>query len=201
MCARPAAPPPTRSQRPPPRLHHPAHPSNPVRCSSKGAPAAAVDHLRARAQRRILVLLLLSNPVLVFSRALIFSRALVLVFSSVQDAALGRHLRQDGPHDVEDALDELPDWAAEALDNVVVIVEDHDPDDPDLLGVYVGIPLTERGHEPPLGPSRIIVYRRPLTEMCDSVEELREEIRITVLREIGHHFGIDEGRLDELGYA
>ena len=89
---------------------------------------------------------------------------------------------------VEDALDELPDWAADALDNVVVIVEDHDPDDPDLLGVYVGIPLTERGHEPP-------------TEMCDSVEELREEIRITVLHEIGHHFGMDEDRLDELGYA
>jgi predicted Zn-dependent protease with MMP-like domain len=102
---------------------------------------------------------------------------------------------------VEDALDGLPDWAADALDNVVVIVEDHDPDDPDLLGVYVGIPLTERGHEPPLGPSRIIVYRRPLTEMSDSIEELREEIRITVLHEIGHHFGIDEDRLDELGYA
>lgn len=102
---------------------------------------------------------------------------------------------------VEDALDELPDWAAEALDNVVVIVEDEDADDPDLLGVYVGIPLTERGHEPPLGPSRILIYRRPLIEMSDSVEELREEIRITVLHEIGHHFGIDEDRLDELGYA
>ena len=63
------------------------------------------------------------------------------------------------------------------------------------------IELTERGHEPPLGPARIIVYRRPLTEMCDSVQELREEIRITVLHEIGHHFGIDEDRLDELGYA
>ena len=81
---------------------------------------------------------------------------------------------------VEDALDELPDWAADALDNVVVIVEDHDADDPDLLGVYVGIPLTE---------------------MCDSIDELREEIRITVLHEIGHHFGMDEDRLDELGYA
>ena len=102
---------------------------------------------------------------------------------------------------VEDALDELPDWAADALDNVVVIVEDHDADDPDLLGLYVGEPLTERGHEPPLGPSRILIFRRPLTEMCDSIDELREEIRITVLHEIGHHFGMDEDRLDELGYA
>jgi predicted Zn-dependent protease with MMP-like domain len=102
---------------------------------------------------------------------------------------------------VEDALDELPDWAADALDNVVVIVEDHDADDPDLLGLYVGVPLTERGHEPPLGPSRILIFRRPLTEMCDSIDELREEIRITVLHEIGHHFGMDEDRLDELGYA
>jgi len=102
---------------------------------------------------------------------------------------------------VEDALDELPDWAAEALDNVVVMVEDADPDDPDLLGVYVGVPLTERGHEPPLGPSRIIVYRRPLTDMSDSLDELRREIRTTVLHEIGHHFGIDEDRLDDLGYA
>jgi predicted Zn-dependent protease with MMP-like domain len=89
----------------------------------------------------------------------------------------------------------------DALDNVVVIVEDHDADDPDLLGLYVGVPLTERGHEPPLGPSRILIFRRPLTEMCDSIDELREEIRITVLHEIGHHFGMDEDRLDELGYA
>ncbi|MGI9116909.1 MAG: metallopeptidase family protein [Gaiellales bacterium] len=102
---------------------------------------------------------------------------------------------------VEDALNDLPDWAADALDNVVVLVEEEDADDPDLLGIYVGVPLTERGDEPPIGPARIIVYRRPLTEMSDSVAELREEIRITVLHEIGHHFGIDEERLDELGYG
>jgi len=102
---------------------------------------------------------------------------------------------------VEDALDELPKWAADALGNVVVLVENEDADDPDLLGVYVGIPLTERGHEPPLGPSLILIYRRPLVEMCESVAELRDEIRITVLHEIGHHFGMDEDQLDELDYA
>ena len=102
---------------------------------------------------------------------------------------------------VEDALDELPDWAADALDNVVVLVEEEDADDPDLLGLYVGVPLVERGHEPPLGPARVLVFRRPLLEMCESPEELRDEIRITVLHEIAHHFGIDDERLDELGYG
>ena len=102
---------------------------------------------------------------------------------------------------VEDALDELPAWATVALENVVVLVEEEDADDPDLLGVYVGVPLVERGHEPPLGPARIIVYRRPLTEMADSDDELRAEIRTTVLHEVGHHFGMDEDRLDELGYG
>ena len=102
---------------------------------------------------------------------------------------------------VEDALDELPDWAADALDNVVVLVEDEDADEPDLLGLYVGVPLPERGDEPPIGPARILVYRKPLLEMCDSPEELRDEIRITVLHEIAHHFGIDDERLDELGYG
>ena len=102
---------------------------------------------------------------------------------------------------VEDALDELPEWASAALDNVVVLVEEEDADDPDLLGLYVGVPLVERGHEPPLGPARIIVYRRPLMEMADTDDELKAEIRTTVLHEIGHHFGIDEDRLDELGYG
>ena len=102
---------------------------------------------------------------------------------------------------VEDALDELPAWATVALENVVVLVEEEDADDPDLLGIYVGVPLVERGHEPPLGPARIIVYRRPLTEMADSDDELRAEIRTTVLHEVGHHFGMDEDRLDELGYG
>jgi predicted Zn-dependent protease with MMP-like domain len=102
---------------------------------------------------------------------------------------------------VEDALDELPAWAAEALDNVVVLVEDEDADEPDLLGLYVGVPLPEREGGPPLGPARIIVYRLPLIDITDSEQELRDEIRTTVLHEIAHHFGIDDDRLDELGYG
>ena len=79
--------------------------------------------------------------------------------------------------------------------------EDEDADEPDLLGLYVGVPLVERGHEPPIGPARILVYRKPLLDMCDSPQELRDEIRITVLHEIAHHFGIEDERLDELGYG
>ena len=102
---------------------------------------------------------------------------------------------------VEDALDELPEWAAAALDNVVVLVEEEDADEPDLLGLYVGVPLPERDGGPPIGPARILVYRAPLLDMCATPQELREEIRITVLHEIAHHFGVDDDRLDELGYG
>ena len=108
---------------------------------------------------------------------------------------------EDFERAVEDALDELPAWAERALENVVVLVEDEDADDPDLLGLYVGVPLPEREGGPPLGPARIIVYRLPLEDMADSPEELRDEIRTTVLHEVAHHFGIDDDRLDELGYG
>ena len=99
------------------------------------------------------------------------------------------------------ALAELPPWAREALDNVAVIAADEDPDDPDLYGVYDGVPLPERTGGEPLEPARILIYRRPLVADCPTDRELREEIRITVLHEIGHHFGLDEDRLAELGYG
>ncbi len=102
---------------------------------------------------------------------------------------------------VEDALDELPEWAADALDNVVVLVEEEDADEPDLLGLYVGVPETERGHEEPFEPTRIIIFRLPLLRLTNDPATLRKEIRITVLHEIGHHFGISDERLDELGYG
>ena len=103
---------------------------------------------------------------------------------------------------VRAALDELPPALAAALENVAVVVEDEHPDDPDLYGLYEGVPLTERtswdgGHL----PDRITIYRRPLEEEFTDPAELREEIRITVLHELAHYFGIDEDRLDELGYA
>ena len=104
---------------------------------------------------------------------------------------------------VDRALDQIPDELTRLVHNVVVLVEDDAPeDDPDLLGLYDGVALTER--EANYGaelPDRILIFRRPLQEMCESVEELEDEVRITVVHEIAHHFGIDDDRLHDLGYA
>jgi predicted Zn-dependent protease with MMP-like domain len=103
---------------------------------------------------------------------------------------------------VEQALDEIPDEIAGLVDNVVVLVEDDPPaDDPDLLGVYEGVSLTERGIDHTGLPDRITIFRWPLLEMCRDREELVREVRITVVHEIAHHFGIDDARLHELGYG
>jgi len=104
---------------------------------------------------------------------------------------------------VNEALDDIPDELASLIVNVVVLVEDDAPDDdPDILGLYDGVALTERyGDYGMVLPDRIFIYRRPLLEMCDSEDELVEEVRVTVVHEIAHHFGIDDDRLHELGYA
>ena len=92
---------------------------------------------------------------------------------------------------VRAALDSLPRQIAAALENVAVVVEDENPDDPDLFGLF---------QEDPYLPSRIAVYRIPLEESFHNPEDLEREIRITVLHELAHYFGIDEDRLAELGY-
>jgi predicted Zn-dependent protease with MMP-like domain len=105
---------------------------------------------------------------------------------------------------VRAALDSLPDELRQAMSNVEIVVEDENPDDPDLFGLYLGIPLTERGGESYAGvlPDKIAVYRIPLEEeFGDDPAVLEDEIRITVVHEIAHHFGIDEDRLAELGWA
>lgn len=101
---------------------------------------------------------------------------------------------------VRAALDDLPAHLAEALENVAVVVESQNPDDPDLLGLYHGVPLPERGDMAGSLPDTISIYRIPLEEAFPDPAELREEIRITVLHELGHYFGLDEDRLAELGY-
>jgi predicted Zn-dependent protease with MMP-like domain len=101
---------------------------------------------------------------------------------------------------VRSALDTLPPHLAAALRNVAVVVEDENPDDPDLYGLFDGVPLTEGGPAAGELPNRISVYRRPLEADFRDEEELRAEIRITVLHELGHYFGLDEDRLAELGY-
>jgi predicted Zn-dependent protease with MMP-like domain len=104
---------------------------------------------------------------------------------------------------VSTALDSLPPELREAMSNVEIVVEDENSEDPDIFGLYLGIPLTERGGEYAGAlPDKIAVYRLPLEdEFGDDPERLVEEIRITVLHEIAHHFGIDEDRLAELGWS
>jgi len=104
---------------------------------------------------------------------------------------------------VRRALESLPPEIARAIANVEIVVEDENPEDPDLFGLYLGIPLTDRdsGYAGVL-PDKIAIYRVPLEEeFGDEPAVLEEEIRITVLHELGHHFGLDEDRLDELGWS
>jgi predicted Zn-dependent protease with MMP-like domain len=104
---------------------------------------------------------------------------------------------------VSEALDTIPEELSAMVDNCVVLVEDDPPrDNPDLLGVYEGVPLTERGNTYTMAiPDRITIFRRPTLEMCRSNTEVVEQVRITVVHEIAHHFGIDDARLHELGYG
>jgi len=101
---------------------------------------------------------------------------------------------------VRSALDELPPEIAAGLRNVAVVVEEENAEDPDLYGLFEGVPLTEGGPDAGDLPNRIAIYRCPLEADFPDVGELRDEIRITVLHELGHYFGLDEGRLAELGY-
>jgi len=100
------------------------------------------------------------------------------------------------------ALASLPADLREAMSNVEIVVEDENPEDPDLFGLYFGIPLTERGDYAGVLPDKIAIYRLPLEdEFGDDPAVLEEEIRVTVLHEVAHHFGIDEDRLEALGWS
>jgi predicted Zn-dependent protease with MMP-like domain len=104
---------------------------------------------------------------------------------------------------VRAALDSLPPELQRAMSNVEIVVEDENREDPDLFGLYLGIPLTERGESyAGVLPDKIAIYRIPLEEeFGDDPAVLEEEIRVTVVHEIAHHFGIDEDRLSELGWG
>ena len=103
---------------------------------------------------------------------------------------------------VEEAIAALPDDLRRFMSNVAVVVEEENPEEPDLYGLYTGIALTERSSSyGGVLPDKIEIYRRPLEEdFGDDPEELEHEIRVTVLHEIAHHFGIQEDRLRELGW-
>ena len=93
---------------------------------------------------------------------------------------------------VRRALDALPPELAAGLENVAVVVEDERSDDPDLFGLFEAEPFL---------PAKVTIYRLPLVETFEDPDELEHEIRVTVLHELAHYFGLDEGRLDELGYG
>ena len=112
--------------------------------------------------------------------------------------------REDFEDAVRDALDEIPDELADLMDDVVVLVEDDAPaDEPELLGLYEGTPLTERDGWWAAGslPDRITIFRNPTLTVCDDRDDVVEEVAVTVIHEIAHHFGIDDARLDELGWS
>jgi predicted Zn-dependent protease with MMP-like domain len=102
---------------------------------------------------------------------------------------------------VDLVLRSLPAELREAIRNVEITVDEEDPDDPDLFGLYEGVPLPERGDWAGSIPDRIRIFRRPLVESFPNPAELEAEIRITVLHEVAHFFGIDEDRLEDLGYS
>ena len=103
---------------------------------------------------------------------------------------------------VADALDAVPADLMALLDNVVVLVEDRNPDEPDLLGLYEGYAMTERGwHYGGALPDRIMIYREAICAMCETPDEVVDEVTITVVHEIAHYFGISEERLHELGWG
>ncbi len=111
---------------------------------------------------------------------------------------------------VADALDSLPEEIARMMDNVDVVVENEPPPEAfanvppgnDVLGLYHGIPLTERGtYYDRVLPDKISIYQGPITRMARTPNGIREQVRRTVIHEIAHHFGIDDERLHELGWS
>jgi predicted Zn-dependent protease with MMP-like domain len=104
---------------------------------------------------------------------------------------------------VVDELDELPDDMVDGLDNIVFVVEDRPEDGSlDLLGLYDGVALTERGQYG-FGemPDRIVLYREPLLAISGDLDELRDQIHVTLVHEIAHFYGIDDEKLHELGWG
>jgi predicted Zn-dependent protease with MMP-like domain len=106
---------------------------------------------------------------------------------------------------VSRALDEIPDEIAELVENVAVIVEDVPPpgEPPDLMGLYVGTPVTERWGYGGIGalPDRILIFREPTLAVCETVGDVVEEVAITVVHEVAHFFGLEEDRIHALGWG
>ena len=103
---------------------------------------------------------------------------------------------------VAEALDTIPPELTRAMDNVVVLVDDRNADDPSLLGLYEGVALTERTSDyGGVLPDRITIYREAILDVCADEDDVVDEVAVTVVHEVAHHFGIDEDRLSELGWS
>lgn len=103
---------------------------------------------------------------------------------------------------VAEALDDIPPELGRLMSNVAVLVEDEPPPGEDLLGLYEGVPLTERdGWYSGVLPDTITIFRMPILRICDSESDVVDEVRTTVVHEVAHHFGIDDDELDELGWS
>ena len=103
---------------------------------------------------------------------------------------------------VADALDRIPEDLTAAMDNVVVLVEARNADEPDLLGLYEGVALTERASDyGGVLPDRITIYQDAILDICADRSEAVHEVAVTVVHEIAHHFGIDEETLHDLGWS
>jgi predicted Zn-dependent protease with MMP-like domain len=102
---------------------------------------------------------------------------------------------------VTDALDSIPAGLRSQMENVAVVIDDESPPG-NLYGLYVGVPLTERGnHYSSAAPDRITIYMATILAVCRTREEVVERVRTTVVHEIAHHFGIGDRRLEELGWS
>lgn len=109
--------------------------------------------------------------------------------------------RHQFEREVDRVIEELPQWVLDEIDNLIVVVEDAPTDEQgDLLGIYEGVSLAERGDYWGSLPDRIVIFYQPHLDMGLGKHELKDEIRRTVLHELGHHLGIDDARLTELGW-
>ena len=98
---------------------------------------------------------------------------------------------------VAKALSGLPEEFRSRLENVAVLIEDEPPKDmPDTLGLYEGVPLTERSLDGIILPDRITLFKRPIERACRTEEEIEAEVRLTILHEVGHFFGLDESQME-----
>lgn len=103
---------------------------------------------------------------------------------------------------INDALDTIPDSFAQYMHNMVILARDYNPDNPTLLGLFEGVPLPEQ-HSNHSGflPDAVFIYKNALEAICVDEEHLRHEVKVTVLHEVGHYFGLAEHELHALGWG